>query len=255
MIKYRFTQSQYDEIWLLLKRRATESREEQKKTRGKIRKLGFMISDYFNGFNENDFKQLLDKGEIVIVNKAALTASQTTIKAITNRQGNSVVKKAQIAKTNSKDEYYVLDLCDKVLGFISHRQHKFDFLLGDPNKKGVTAKLPVDSYYPDLNLVIEYRERQHTESVSFFDKPSRMTVSGVHRGEQRKIYDERRRIILPINNIDLIEISFTDFKHNRQKRIIRNPEQDLEIVKQKLHKYLRNDDLTPKNKSNVKERK
>lgn len=241
MTKYKFTQSQYDEIRLLLKRRVTESRDEQKKTRGKIRKLGFMISDYFNGFNENDFKKLLDKGEIVIVDKSILTKPQTIEKSKTNPQRNAVIKRTQTAESNTKDEHYVLDLCDKVLGIISYRQHKFDFLLGDPNKKGVSAKLPVDSYYQDLNLVVEYRERQHTESVNFFDKPNKMTVSGVHRGEQRRIYDERRRKILPNHNIDLIEISFTDFNYDRQKRIIRNREKDIEIVKQKLQKYLPND--------------
>lgn len=241
MTKYKFTQSQYDEIRLLLKRRVTESRDEQKKTRGKIRKLGFMISDYFNGFNENDFKKLLDKGEIVIVDKSTFTKPQTIEESKTNPQRNTVIKKTQTAELNIKDEHYVLDLCDKVLGVISYRQHKFDFLLGDPNKKGVSAKLPVDSYYQDLNLVVEYRERQHTESVNFFDKPNKMTVSGVHRGEQRRIYDERRRKILPKHNIDLIEISFTDFNYDRQKRIIRNREKDIEIVKQKLQKYLPND--------------
>ncbi len=245
MAKYRFAQSQYDEISLLLKRRVTESRDEQKKIRGRIRKLGFMISDYFNGFNENDFKKLLHKGEIVIVDKSTLTAQQTTIKANTNPQNNAVIKKTQTAESNSKDEHYVLDLCDKVLGQISYRQHKFDFLLGDPNKKGVTAKLPVDSYYQELNLVVEYRERQHTESVSFFDKPNKMTVSGVHRGEQRKIYDERRQKVLPKHNIDMIEISYTDFNYDRQKRIIRNPEKDIGIVKQKLQKYLTNDRINP----------
>ena len=241
MTKYKFTQSQYDEIRILLKRRVTESRDEQKKTRGKIRKLGFMISDYFNGFNENDFKKLLNKGEIVIVDKSNLTAPQTTKKANSNPKIDTVTKKTKTTESKNKDEHYVLDLCDKVLGIISYRQHKFDFLLGDPNKKGVTAKLPVDSYYQDLKLVVEYRERQHTESVNFFDKPNRMTVSGVHRGEQRKIYDERRREILPKHKIDLIEISFTDFNYDRQKRIIRNPQNDIEILKQKLQKYLPND--------------
>ncbi len=244
MTKYRFTQSQFDEIRLLLKRRVTENRDEQKKTRGKIRKLGFMISDYFNGFNENDFNKLLEKGEIVIVDKSTLTAPQSTRKANTNPQNNAVIKKTQTEESNNKDEHYILDLCDKVLGIISYRQHKFDFLLGDPNKKGVTAKLPVDSYYQDLNLVVEYRERQHTESVNFFDKPNKMTVSGVHRGEQRKIYDERRRKILPKHNIDLIEISYTDFNYDRQKRIVRNPEKDIEIVSHKLQKYIPNDEQT-----------
>ncbi|WP_309751901.1 hypothetical protein [Novosphingobium sp.] len=45
--------------------------------------------------------------------------------------------------------------------------------------------LPVDAWYPELALVIEYRERQHSEAVKFFDQ--RETVSGVGRGEQRRI--------------------------------------------------------------------
>ncbi len=49
-----------------------------------------------------------------------------------------------------------------------------------------------------------------------------MTISGVHRGEQRKIYDERRRDILPKNGITLIEFSYSDFNHDRQKLIIRD---------------------------------
>ena len=153
-----------------------------------------------------------------------------------NIQGISTNKNMETS--NIKDEHYVLDLCDKVLGLSSSRQHKFDFLLGDPNANGMAAKLPVDGYYSELNLVVEYRERQHTESVNFFDKPNKMTVSGVHRGEQRKIYDERRRSVLPKHNIHLIEISFSDFNYDGQKKIIRNPDKDIEIVRFYLEKYL-----------------
>ncbi|MDV3736740.1 hypothetical protein CMU11_06430 [Elizabethkingia anophelis] len=66
MARHEFTQSQFDEISMLLKRRVSENRSEQKKTRARIRKLGFMISDYFTGFSDLDFKKLLDKGEIKI---------------------------------------------------------------------------------------------------------------------------------------------------------------------------------------------
>lgn len=162
-------------------------------------------------------------------------SEQTTVKAIKV----STKPTSRTSTTSDKDEHYVLDLCDKVLGLTSSRQHKFDFLLGDPNSKGVAAKLPVDSFYEELNLVVEYRERQHTESVNFFDKPNRMTVSGVHRGEQRKIYDERRREILPKHKINLVEISFTDFNHDRQKRIIKNPKLDEATIKQKLNDFVR----------------
>lgn len=69
MKRYKFTQSQFDEISSLLKRRLTENRKEQKKTRAKIRKLGFMISDHFNGFTDLDLKELLANNYIEIVSK------------------------------------------------------------------------------------------------------------------------------------------------------------------------------------------
>ncbi len=162
-------------------------------------------------------------------------AGQAAIKS----EKPKLVSKVDIktVKPNLKDEHYVLDLCDEILKHSSSRQHKFDFLRGDPNKKGQTARLPVDAYYEGLKLVIEYRERQHTESVKFFDKPNRITVSGVHRGEQRKIYDDRRRRLIPENGLTLIEISYNDFNHDGQKRIIRNKKQDTEIIKKLLQPY------------------
>ena len=47
-----------------------------------------------------------------------------------------------------KDEHYIIDLCDHVLGMTALRQHKFDFLRGDPGKHGRCRRLPVDAYYP-----------------------------------------------------------------------------------------------------------
>lgn len=126
---------------------------------------------------------------------------------------------------SNRDENYVLDLCDKALQQKGLKQYKFDFLVGDAG-----TKLPVDSYYKDLNLVVEYREHQHSQEVKFFDKPDKLTVSGVSRGEQRKIYDQRRRDVLPEHGIKLIEIDFTHFEHDRKNRIIRNEERDLKIV-------------------------
>lgn len=154
---------------------------------------------------------------------------------ITQDKTKNVPKKTETEKTSQnksdKDEQYVIDLCDEVLKQNASRQHRFDFLLGDAG-----TKLPVDSYYDPLKLVIEYREKQHTEEVKHFDKPDVMTVSGVHRGEQRKIYDERRREVLPKNGIKLVELSYSDFEFDSSKRIIRNRERDIEIVKKVLMK-------------------
>jgi hypothetical protein len=140
------------------------------------------------------------------------------------------------SRVGSRDEDYVISLCDTVTGYAGLKQHKFDFLLGDPSSSGQRRRLPVDVYYPDLSLVIEYRERQHTEAVLHFDKPDVMTVSGVHRGEQRRIYDERRREVLPQHGIQLLEISYSVFNTDSARRIIRDPERDVERVRQELLK-------------------
>lgn len=134
-----------------------------------------------------------------------------------------------MAQRKDSDEFYVIDLCDEVLGLTASRQHTFDFLRGDGTPG---RKLPVDAYYPELNLVVEYRERQHSESVVFFDKKT--TVSGVSRGEQRRIYDQRRRDILPKNGIRLVEISYSDLKHDRRKRPVRDRLNDLAVVRRML---------------------
>jgi hypothetical protein len=145
------------------------------------------------------------------------------------KQVNSVTKETTNKRKDS-DEQYVLDLCDKILNTKASRQHSFPFLLGDANSKGSQKKLPVDAYYEELNLVIEYRERQHSEAVPHFDKPNVMTVSGVNRGEQRRIYDQRRRDVLKEQKIDLIEIDYTQFNFNSQKKTIRNPELDEKVI-------------------------
>ena len=134
-----------------------------------------------------------------------------------------------MSRINS-DEYYVIDLCDEVLGMKAKRQHKFDFLRGDSGRR-----LPVDAFYEGLNLVIEYYERQHTENIKFFDQ--KQTISGVPRGIQRKIYDNRRREVLPQHNIRLVVISFSDF--GTTKRLKRNKESDLRIVRTLLNDYLK----------------
>lgn len=132
----------------------------------------------------------------------------------------------------AKDERYIIDLCDRVLGRTASRQHRFDFLLGD---KG--DKLPVDAYYPDLNLVVEYRERQHVEPVPFWDKKA--TASGIPRGQQRPLYDQRRRDVLPRNGIDLVEFSYLDFKCDGRKRLVRDTEDNERVVREKLHRWIK----------------
>jgi hypothetical protein len=141
-----------------------------------------------------------------------------------------------VPRRTLSDESYVIDLCDEALGSPALRQHRFDWLRGDapPGKQG--ARLPVDAYYPDHQLVVEYRERQHTESIPFMDR--RMTLSGVDRGTQRVIYDQRRRDLLPLHGIELVELSYWDFAHDEHKRLLRRRDEDLVVVRQALARWM-----------------
>jgi hypothetical protein len=156
------------------------------------------------------------------------------VRAEKPRENKISSKKTRTISRRQSDEAYVIDLCDGISGLKGLRQYTFDFLVGDEGKNGKRRKLPVDVYYPSISLVVEYRERQHTEKVKHFDKPNTMTISGVHRGKQREIYDQRRRTELPKHGIKLIEISYIDFDFDNAKKIVRNKEKDTAIVKELL---------------------
>lgn len=132
-------------------------------------------------------------------------------------------------KRTASAEAYVIDLCDKILGLKSRRQHRFDFLLGDPNSAGRRARLPVDAYYEELGLVIEYWERQHLSPTPFWDK--RMTPSGCTRGEQRRIYDERRREVLGAQGIGLVVLTFEQLDHAANGKLRRNIAEDEQAIR------------------------
>ena len=66
-----------------------------------------------------------------------------------------------------------------------------------------------------------------------------MTVSGVDRGTQRTIYDQRRRDVLPQHGIELVELAYIDFAHDKNKRLSRRQPEDLAVVRQALAKWIR----------------
>jgi len=136
-----------------------------------------------------------------------------------------------------QNEDYVLGLCDEVLGSKGLRQHRFDWLEGDWSPKtGRRMRLPVDAYWPDRTLVVEFHEKQHTEQVRHFDKPDRMTVSGMHRGMQRKLYDDRRRELIPANGITLVIIPMSYFEV-RRSNIVQRYDEDLAVVRRVLQEH------------------
>ncbi len=229
-----FSKSEIAGIKNLLRKMEFADSQTKKNIRGQLRKMDFYISEYSNskGFTLTHFEQLLKESAIKISEDPFLKTASKELKGF---KKTSVEQKSI---TVFKDEHYVIDLCDKVLNLIAKRQGRFDFLIGDPDKNGRCVKLPVDAYYFELNLVIEYCERQHSEETKFFDKPDKITNSGVHRGEQRKIYDQRRHRVLPMHGISILEISYSDFNYDSNKRIIRNFMNDEKILKRKLKAFL-----------------
>ncbi len=130
---------------------------------------------------------------------------------------------------SSSDEAYVMDLCDEILDERGLRQHRFSWLLGDPGQNRRRTSLPVDAYYPEQNLVVEYRERQHYEAVPFFDR--RQTVSGVGRGDQRRLYDERREFEIPRHGLTLVVIKSSDLDADDRGRLRRNWGADIDALR------------------------
>ena len=135
------------------------------------------------------------------------------------------------------DETYVIDLCDSVLEEKAERQKRFDFLLGDLHKDGITrTKLPVGAYYESVKIVIEYKESPQTISLAFANRADAKTISGVTREAQRLIYDQRRVDELPKHGILLINIAFDTFKCDKEFKIVRNPKKDKEKIEAILNK-------------------
>ena len=128
----------------------------------------------------------------------------------------------------ASDEAYILSICDKLLGCPSLRQQRFDFLVGRPSlKTGRAQRLPVDAFYPSKDLVVEYHERQHTGPVPFFDR--RVTACGLTRDEQRRVYDQLRRELIPQHGLNLIVIDYSQFDVDGQGRIRRGRDEEARV--------------------------
>ena len=226
--KTTYTRAEADEIVDLIRQKLKADPSRQKAIRAKIRARGFWASDFGfrDGYTEKDFLSVVK----IVSEMPGKVEASTPVPA--DRINKSAPVNVRKGKRSQSDEAYVIDLCDEVLKLTAERQHRFEFLRGDSG-----SKLPVDAWYPSLNLVVEFRERQHTEDVKFFDR--RQTVSGVGRGEQRRLYDQRRREVLPQHGIGLVEFNYSDFNHTRTKKLERSLRDDTKVIRDKLKKYVK----------------
>lgn len=137
-----------------------------------------------------------------------------------------------VVRTKS-DEKYILDLAAEVLAEPDYRwQHRFPTLLGDPDREGKRSPLPVDAYFPRHRLVIEYWEKQHSAPVPIMDEG--ITLSGMSRGHQRRLYDQRREVWARANGLRLVILDYRGFETDERGQLRRNPERDRLIVAQAL---------------------
>ena len=156
------------------------------------------------------------------------------------KQEKKKVENDPIAIRANSDETYVIGLCDKVLSLKADRHKRFDFLLGDLHKNRKTkTMLPVDAYYEELQLVVEYKEIQNFRPLAVHDNEDddEETTKTPTREELRRLYDERRVKVLPKNGISLVVISYADFVFNDKNKIIRMEENDLGIVQKALKDF------------------
>jgi hypothetical protein len=170
-----------------------------------------------------------------------IPANSTVPETVYKQETKKLENDALAIRLNS-DETYVISLCDEVLSLQADRQKRFDFLLGNLHKNGKTqTMLPVDAYYEELQLVIEYKEIQNYRPVAAFDKDEdeeeKESSKSASREEQRRIYDERRAKVLPENDISMVVISYSDFEYDDKNKIIRNKESDLKIVQNALKNF------------------
>jgi hypothetical protein len=106
-------------------------------------------------------------------------------------------------------ESYVVALLERLLGPVE-RGKRYDWARGDASPRtGRSAMLPFDAVWEQRLLIIEIDEEQHREATPLFDKPDRLTVSGVHRGEQRRVYDTRKRSAAKARGYQLIAIEWS----------------------------------------------
>lgn len=126
---------------------------------------------------------------------------------------------------------YVIELLTELLGEPPEREKSYPWAVGDVSAKTGRAKqLPFDAVWEGRQLIVEVDEDQHRRAVDFWDKPTVITVSGVPRGQQRRIYDERKRAAARAHGYKVLEIPW----ERRPAPVRRDRDADLSAVRSVL---------------------
>lgn len=140
-------------------------------------------------------------------------------------------KKQHILDIKNSDENYLLDLCDELLAQKASRKHTFDTLVGNLHKRGKgRTKLPLDAYYKDLKLVIEFFQKER--SFEDLDEKEQARVT------QIKYYDELKKEAVLNKKFRYMKINYAQFECNENDKLIRNTENDTIVLKDILKDFL-----------------
>jgi hypothetical protein len=142
---------------------------------------------------------------------------------------NEVTNPSAVARRVTSDEHYVLDLCDTLLGEAASGTigSSIGYVATPVRGYRLTATGPVTASSLSTTNASTY------EPVAIFDKPNVITVSGVHRGEQRRLYDLRRQELVPAHGLRLVVIRSTDLA-GTGRRLRRDVDHDAPIISNML---------------------
>jgi hypothetical protein len=142
-------------------------------------------------------------------------------------------KEQNVLDIQNNDENYLLNLCDELLAKKASRKHTFDTLVGNLHKRGKgRTKLPLDAYYKDLKLVIEFF--QTNNPVNEVDEKEQARVA------QIKYYDELKKEAVLNKTFRYMKINFAQFECDETNKLVRNTENDTLVLQDILKDFLEN---------------
>jgi len=146
--------------------------------------------------------------------------------------GNTITKKEQKAiDYKNSDQYYLISLCDELVGQEASREHTFDTLVGNLHKRGKgRTKLPLDAYYEDLKLVIELRRDR--------DPSEELDINEQERVDQVTYYNELKKKAVLKKELRLMEIKYASFDTDAHGALLKNKEQDVTVLSGYLKDFL-----------------
>lgn len=145
---------------------------------------------------------------------------------------NPITKKEQSALSiQNSDEFYLVNLCDELLEQKASRKHTFDTLVGNLHKRGKgRTKLPLDAYYKDLKLVIEFKRKNEILDESDSKEQARIT--------QISRYDALKKKAILKKDLRLMVINYASFECDDTNKLIRNTSHDMLVLRDLLKDFL-----------------